>query len=366
MPALAPHDSANATECSEERIDEQQRDRPRRRARARSTRAGHPASRAARSPPSPKRATPTARSGSSPRTRSRSRARWRCGRRAAAGGAAARPTPSRTRRSRPRPRAGATRPESRYAPMTGAGMPRVSPSRKPATSARGVGASERVPRRMTRPDRVRDREQPVRRGQLDDARLVEAADGVAPPGPIVVHARTQRREPACEHHVIAGLDHPQRGDVVARGARRAACGARRGRRRPGSARSPRTRGRRDPRWPRRAPSSARAGRSRGWSGEWACPSSARPIAAHAEQRARDGGQRAAAARTREPGRRERARRRRSTRRSRPRCRTAPPPRCPAIRRRQRDERPGLHVRPSRDRGVVRAWRRRCRARGRGR
>ncbi len=75
MPRLAPHDSRNPTECSEERIDEQQHGRREHEDPQTGGRAPERSPRAARSSPSRSRAAPTAPSGSSCRRARAPRAR---------------------------------------------------------------------------------------------------------------------------------------------------------------------------------------------------------------------------------------------------------------------------------------------------
>ena len=91
----------------------------------------------------------------------------------------------------------------------------MSPSRKPATSARGVGSSDRVPRRITARIEFATASKPSG-ADSSTARLVEPADGVAPARPIVERTTAQRREPAFEHDVVTRLDHAQCRDVAAR------------------------------------------------------------------------------------------------------------------------------------------------------
>ena len=115
MPALAPHESANATECNEERVDQQENDDRVGRAPARLD-AGRPLQRSEQRDRRHRRRPQHRRlEAGHRREHQHDRERGRSARtRAEAGGATARRTPSRTRRSRPIPRADATARESRY------------------------------------------------------------------------------------------------------------------------------------------------------------------------------------------------------------------------------------------------------------
>ena len=244
-------------------------------------------------------------------------------------------------------------------------MPRVSPSRKPATSARVVGGSDRVPRRISARIEFATASRPCGADSCSTVDFVDLADGMAPPRPIVVRTGAQRREPAREHDVVTGFDHSQRSDVVAG--------------RPGRQRAVRAvTGIDAHEHARRVHRTARILGGHAVNGDLFAPFDRAddgrvrlPVegAAHhrdTEQRARDGGERAAPAGAGEPGRAEGTRRRGAARRRRQRLRTARPRRCRRSTRRARPERAEVHLRPSRDRAVAGAWRRRCRARDRGR
>ena len=240
MPALAPHDNANADRVQQERIGEEQHDDRVRRARAGSTRAGRRASRAA-----------TIAAIADARSTDGSKRVIAANTTTIASAVAVR-GPSRSRRSSG---AASAITNATFSPDTASRCERPGVAvvvdhrrRDPAGVAEQEAGDERARRRRERPGAAQDRPSRIAfatasRPRGDDSSTTctssSAADRVPPPRPVVVRAAAERREPAREHDMVAGLDHAQRRDVVAGRPARAACGARRARRRPGPARSPR-------------------------------------------------------------------------------------------------------------------------------
>ena len=212
MPALAPHESQKATECRRNGSIDEQHDH--RRARARAARdAGRPTNDASERDHGQRRrrATPTARNASSSRTTARSRA------------PATVRAPSRSRRSsgpnereherdvlaRHREQVRETRLRGTSA-TTSSGTARVSPSRKPARSARGVGAQGRgAPQHECAERRWRRASTPVAGCEREKLRAVEPADGVPPAGPTSKRVGVEGPEAAGERDTVAGLEHAQ-------------------------------------------------------------------------------------------------------------------------------------------------------------
>ena len=95
-------------------------------------------------------------------------------------------------------------------------MARVSPRRKPASSAREVGASGFVPRRIAAARAVRDpRERAVGGCERDDARVDEDGARVAPAGARVEAGGRYRLEAARELDPVARFEDAQPARVVA-------------------------------------------------------------------------------------------------------------------------------------------------------
>ena len=133
---------------------------------------------------------------------------------------------ARTRRSPPRRRAGArarTRGSARARRRAGHA---VSPRRKPATSARSVGASTiSAAQHDTAAGSLGDpAERRTRRRRVDELERVEAGDCVAPAVTGVV--ALERAEPAPERDAVTRGEHGEPASGLTVGAPRARCGAR--------------------------------------------------------------------------------------------------------------------------------------------
>ena len=181
-PALAPHDSRNPTECN--RNGSTTSSTITAYASTRSRDAGRPDERREQRDrrPSPTRAAPTARSASSSRTAARSRARA-----TVRAPAASRRSSGPNEREHERDVLARDREQMREAGVAVVGRrrrrgrARVSPSRKPASSARGVGASGRGA------------------AQHDDRGAVSATANNAPGGRSASTSAPSRRATACRH-----------------------------------------------------------------------------------------------------------------------------------------------------------------------
>ena len=364
MPALAPHDSQNATECSRNGSSEQERDRPRARARARSTRAGRRTTSPTRRSPAPRRAAPTARSASSSRTAARSRARRPCAARAARRRSNGPKSASVNATFSPDTASRCDSPESRYAATTSSGTARVSPSRKPASSARGVGGSGAVPRSTTSRSPLATPQRAARGREREHLDAVEAADRVPPPGATVEAGRRAAgragRSSTTRSPASSTRNRSASSPVATANSVRCAPADRHAHERVGV----------EPAALRIVDEHAgerrgRAARDRGRAARSAPDrSSARSVCARAEQRERDDRDRDAAPARRRTTRTERDDADDEQRRSPAPARRARPPTIPSTRPPSAEQHAALvHVRPSRGRGAARAGRRRCRERG---
>ena len=228
IPALAPHDSRNATECSRNGSTTSNAITAKRDARARSTRAGRRTTSRARRPPAPiARSTEGSNRVIVANISTIATRDDRAGTRARAGAASgpnnasvnatfspetasrcespSRGTPRRRRRARRGCRRAGTRPAARASSAPAAWCPRNTTARSE------FGEAHRA----------------ARRGERQHLGSVQAADRVPPARAIVEARRVQRPEPAAEHDAVARLEHAQRGARRRRTQPRTGCGDRR-------------------------------------------------------------------------------------------------------------------------------------------